>query len=249
MRVPIMPAVKSKIGPGAQLLSVPAATLVVAIIILHSVPASAQAAPTAATVLAPPSGNTAFLMAHGAGTQNYTCQASAGAATGTVWTFQHPQATLSIPGTGPFRLQVGRDILPVLSEGAFKFEVADHFQSTVPGETGTASPGCIEAADGQHQYCPTWISPHDQSQVWGTAVATVTAGTSQVCPNADAVACLLLKSAGNSAGQADDGLFARATFIQRTNTAGGVAPALPCTIGRIEFVPYTADYTFYKAAE
>jgi hypothetical protein len=42
------------------------------------------------------------------------------------------------------------------------------------------------------------------------------------------------------------------TFIQRLNTTGGAIPATGCAvsgnIGAREFVPYTADYFFYKAA-
>jgi hypothetical protein len=39
-------------------------------------------------------------------------------------------------------------------------------------------------------------------------------------------------------------------FIQRLNTDGGAAPSTGCVrptdIGKKEFVPYTADYIFYK---
>jgi hypothetical protein len=42
----------------------------------------------------------------------------------------------------------------------------------------------------------------------------------------------------------------RATAIHRVNTSGGVAPANECAvagdIGKTKFVPYTADYVFYK---
>ena len=45
-----------------------------------------------------------------------------------------------------------------------------------------------------------------------------------------------------------DGIFANVTFIQRLNTAGGLAPATPgTTIGQEARVPYTADYLFYDA--
>ena len=45
-----------------------------------------------------------------------------------------------------------------------------------------------------------------------------------------------------------NGLFARVTFIQRLNTAGGLAPATAgTTIGQEARVPYTADYLFYDA--
>jgi hypothetical protein len=44
------------------------------------------------------------------------------------------------------------------------------------------------------------------------------------------------------------GLFARVTFIQRLNTAGGLAPATAgAAIGQEARVPYTADYLFYDA--
>ncbi len=42
------------------------------------------------------------------------------------------------------------------------------------------------------------------------------------------------------------------TFIQRLNTSGGVAPSTGCDsfadVGKQAFVPYTADYFFYKKA-
>jgi hypothetical protein len=40
------------------------------------------------------------------------------------------------------------------------------------------------------------------------------------------------------------------TFIQRLNTKGGLAPATGCDVlndvGRRAFIPYTADYFFFK---
>ena len=40
------------------------------------------------------------------------------------------------------------------------------------------------------------------------------------------------------------------TFIQRINTAGGVPPTTGCAsagdVGNEAFMPYTADYVFYK---
>ena len=44
--------------------------------------------------------------------------------------------------------------------------------------------------------------------------------------------------------------LSKTTFIQRVNTEGGIAPATGCEqatdIGKKVFVPYTADYIFYK---
>ena len=46
---------------------------------------------------------------------------------------------------------------------------------------------------------------------------------------------------------------AATTFIQRLNTAGGLAPSTGCAsssdVGREAFMPYTADYFFYKKAD
>jgi hypothetical protein len=40
------------------------------------------------------------------------------------------------------------------------------------------------------------------------------------------------------------------TYIQRLNTIGGIAPSTGCTqatdVGKRAFVPYTADYFFFK---
>ena len=40
------------------------------------------------------------------------------------------------------------------------------------------------------------------------------------------------------------------TFVQRVNTRGGLAPSTGCDklpdVGKKAFMPYTADYFFYK---
>lgn len=44
--------------------------------------------------------------------------------------------------------------------------------------------------------------------------------------------------------------LARTTFIQRVNTFGGLAPSTGCDVpnelGKKAFIPYPADYVFYK---
>jgi len=61
------------------------------------------------------------------------------------------------------------------------------------------------------------------------------------------IAQLLLKTVVASAG-ADGDRLAQATWVQRLNTAGGVAPAGSCTPGDHAAVPYTADYVFWRTA-
>jgi hypothetical protein len=71
-----------------------------------------------------------------------------------------------------------------------------------------------------------------------------------VTVDATAIPWLLLSSVSTSAGSDGDRL-AGTTFIQRTATTGGLAPA-PATcdadkVGTTAEVPYTADYHFWKA--
>ena len=55
---------------------------------------------------------------------------------------------------------------------------------------------------------------------------------------------------GEQSGPTGGDALTPAKFIHRVNTSGGTAPAAGCTqtsnIGATMFVPYTADYFFYK---
>lgn len=55
---------------------------------------------------------------------------------------------------------------------------------------------------------------------------------------------LLLQAAVTTAGSGHR--LTRTTWVQRLNTAGGVAPAGTCTPGATSAVPYTADYFFWR---
>jgi len=64
-------------------------------------------------------------------------------------------------------------------------------------------------------------------------------------PDSTAIPWLLLQTV-SSEGQ---GIFRRVTFIQRTNTAGGLAPTVSgAFVGEEKRVPYTAEYYFYRTA-
>jgi len=182
----------------------------------------------------PPPGNTAFLLGHGVGTQGYVCLPSD---TGTSWSVNpsRPQATLSITLFGTFSQQI-----------------ITHFLSPDPA-IAPASPvqaGCIlDTASGEID-CPTWQSSFDTSVVWGTKIASVNAGgTDTSCPAAagTAIPCLLLQALSTKSGPNGFGILTNTTYIQRLNTAGGVAPTVSCSAGEQALVPYTADYYFYTA--
>lgn len=60
------------------------------------------------------------------------------------------------------------------------------------------------------------------------------------------IAALLLEKTVTTAGPDGDRLV-KATWVQRLNTSGGVAPAGTCTPGDTIAVPYSTDYVFWKA--
>jgi hypothetical protein len=190
--------------------------------------ASAQAVtpPTTPAQIAPPAGNSAFLVGHATGSQGYTClPASTG---GTSWTVNpaRPEATL-------FTNVFGQPV-----------EIITHFASINenPNQNGANPPSLSGNA--------TWQSSFDSSKVWAKATGTVIAGSDpESCPNNGAIPCLLLESIGNEKGPTGGRLLAKTTFVQRLNTNGGAAPTTTCSVGQTQLVPYTADYYFYHQDE
>jgi hypothetical protein len=90
---------------------------------------------------------------------------------------------------------------------------------------------------GTHYAGPTWESDSG-SVVKGALVEPVVV-------NPTAIPWLLLR-ATSSEGR---GIFRGVTFIQRLNTAGGRAPAYAGDfVGEEVWVPYAADYYFYRKA-
>jgi hypothetical protein len=114
--------------------------------------------------------------------------------------------------------------------------VVNHFFSPNPVEGGT-----IRA---------TWQSTRNSSMFWGkvSAVATFVTDPDFVAP--DAIAWVLLSRAGVLEGSGRGDNLAEATFVQRVNTVGGLPPSIGCNspadIGHTAFVPYEADYVFYR---
>lgn len=113
-------------------------------------------------------------------------------------------------------------------------QIITHFFSPNPDEGGT-----VRAA---------WQSSQDTSSVWASLVPD---GSVIVDPSA--IPWLLLKKAGDQPGPTGGDKLTKTTFIQRLNTTGGVALATDCDspeeVGHTAFVPYTADYFFYKATD
>jgi hypothetical protein len=114
-------------------------------------------------------------------------------------------------------------------------QVTTHYFSPNPFEGGT-----IRA---------TWQHSRDTSTVWGETIQS-SSDPNFVAPGA--IPWLLLQRVGAKDGPSGGDTLTATTFIQRLNTSGGVAPSTGCSsstnVGNQAFVPYTADYFFYKRA-
>jgi hypothetical protein len=88
-----------------------------------------------------------------------------------------------------------------------------------------------------------WQDSQDTSTVWARA-------TGSAVVDADAIPWVRLQKAGTQEGPTGGTTLTVTTFIQRVNTVGGLAPTTGChgptDAGKKAFVPYTADYVFYK---
>jgi hypothetical protein len=94
----------------------------------------------------------------------------------------------------------------------------------------------------------TWQHSKDTSTVWG---GNAIPSTDPAFVKPDAIAWLLLPTAGVKNGpKPGDNILSVTTFIQRVHTSGGLAPSEGCAnsndVGNKAFVPYTADYFFYR---
>jgi hypothetical protein len=116
-------------------------------------------------------------------------------------------------------------------------QLMTHFLSLNPEEKGT------ERA--------TWQDSRDTSAVWAMKVASSPAP--DVAGGEGAIDWFLLKVVGSEYGPTGGERLTATTYIQRVRTTGGLAPAIGCgepsNVGARKFVPYTADYIFYKATE
>jgi hypothetical protein len=82
---------------------------------------------------------------------------------------------------------------------------------------------------------------------WQTLSGSLVVGARSVPPvtvDPTAIPWLILQAVSTEG----PGILEHTTYIQRVNTAGGVAPAaLPTSAGEVARVPYTTEYYFYRA--
>jgi hypothetical protein len=137
-------------------------------------------------------------------------------ATGFAWTLFTPEATLF--------------------SDHFK-QLTTHFFGPNPNP---ADNGAIRAA---------WQHSRDTSTVWAK-LALDGSSTDPAFVRPGAIAWLLLDVVGTQEGPSGGDTLTVTTQVQRLNTSGGVAPSTGCSVstdvGNKAFVPYTADYFFYR---
>lgn len=179
--------------------------------------------PPVPTNIQVPAGNKAFLVGHAEGTQNYVCLPSGAGVRFILFT---PQATL-FGGDGG--------------------QIITHYFSPNPFEANT-DPKVLDA----HAIRPTWQDSKDTSAVWGKVHRNPDGSNASVTVDPNAIPWLLLDVVGAQDGPTGGNRLSVTTYIHRLNTQGGLAPSTGCSssedIGKSVFVPYSADYYFYKSS-
>jgi len=177
--------------------------------------------PSVPAAIQVPAGNKAYFVGHAVGTQNYVCVPSGGTVKFVLLT---PVATLFDDNSG---------------------QLATHYFSPNPAEAN-ADPRVLSA----YIIRATWQDSKDSSSIWGQ----VKAGNSSADPayvEAGAIPWLLVTIVGAQNGPTGGDRLTVTTYIQRVNTHGGAAPSTGCSttddLGKTAFIPYTADYYFYKS--
>jgi hypothetical protein len=222
------------VGLFAPLIGVGALTLSVAV--AHPVPASAghdgnPVPPPVPANLQVPVGNRLYLEGHAEGTQDYICLPCPNAIT----------ASAACPDSGFAWAFYGPQATLFDVEDGDDQQIITHFLSPNPAEAGKPR--------------PTWQSSRDTSAVWvNNSSPPAQSSTDPTFVAAGAIPWLLLPVAGTQVGPTGGDKLTKTTFIQRLDTAGGVAPAAgtcasAADAGKKALVSYSADYFFYKTAK
>jgi len=190
-------------------------------VLAHADPVTPPSVPSKLQV---PANNRAFLEGHGVGTQNYICLPCPNPTT----------PAKQCPDVSGFAWLLFTPEATLFNDD--DEAVTTHFFSPNPFENGT-----IRA---------TWQHSRDTSTVWG---GQAIASSDPKFVAAGAIPWLKLPMAGVAQGPAGGDTLTQTSFIQRLNTSGGAAPSTGCTsaanVGSKAFMPYTADYFFYKGPD
>lgn len=181
--------------------------------------------------LRPPAGNKVYRQGHALGTQDYICMACPNAIT--------PAAACPASGFAWAFFAPQATLFDV--EDGEDEQIITHFLSPNPAEGGKPR--------------PAWQHSRDTSIVWANnSTPPAQSSSDSAFVAAGAIPWLLLPVAETQVGPTGGGKLTKTTYVQRLNTAGGVAPAAstcaaPSDAGKKALVDYSADYFFYKAAK
>lgn len=137
--------------------------------------------------------------------------------------------------------------LPAKSDSSFAWTLYGPQATLYAGKGNAEQVGThFLSADAAGAGHPTWQA-NDSSRVQGSLAAS-SSDSAFVAPGA--IPWLLLKASSTEAGKGGGVRFAHVTFVQRIDTAGGVAPASGCQsasdVGAKALVPYSATYVFFE---
>ncbi len=163
-----------------------------------------------------PEGNQAFLVGHAFGSQNYVCAPDPFVGR-VAWALLHQR----------------RKLLDEQSE-----QLITHFNSPFSNLSPRKSPAS----------CAPRGKIHATRAGCGLRPDASSLDPAFVAPGA--IPWVLLEVKGRATGPTGGSALIGTTFIHRLNTEGGAAPSTGCDnpqdLGRKAFVPYTANYFFYK---
>jgi hypothetical protein len=167
-----------------------------------------------------PEGYKPFLRGHAVGTQNYMCL--------------HCPSSFPSPSPCPSSGFAWSFVGPQATLfNANEIQIITHFLSPNPEEANMPSRA-------------TWQDSRDTSAVWAKLKTNAT-----VVVDPEAIPWLLLEVVGTEDGPTGGHRLTETIYIQRVNTEGGLAPSIGCeqdsNVGARQFIPYEADYIFYKA--
>lgn len=163
-------------------------------------------------------------------------------------------ANIQVPA-GNKLFQVGHAIgtqnyICLPADGSVKFTLFTPQATILKGNKQTmthyASPNPVESGVAR----ATWQNSKTGSMIWGK-VADGNSSSDNAYVAHGAIPWLLVTVVGAQPGVSGSGdKLDKTTYIQRVKTTGGVAPVSGCAsskdVGNKAFVPYTADYLFYK---
>jgi Protein of unknown function (DUF3455) len=178
-----------------------------------------------------PVGNKAYLEGHAMGTQDYICLPCPNAIT----------TATACPASGFAWAFYGPQATLFSVDDGDDRQIMTHFLSPNPAEAGKPR--------------PTWQDSRDTSTVWANnSSPPAQSSTDPAFVAAGAIPWLLLPMAGTQVGPTSGNRLTKTTFVQRLDTAGGVAPAAATCASAADagikaLVPYSADYFFYKASK